>query len=147
VFAVVAGVAVVGVLVFFAWVTGPPTPHDYRTDAQKAADGSLSAVRTVVLAGRADLAGRLLDPYLTATLDDATDAARTSQSNLAGQTPPDTASRMLRDQVAPMLAAAVSGIGDVSIAAADGDDPALSAALDRLDVLGDELDAFLTSQQ
>jgi hypothetical protein len=54
---VITGAVVVVVLMFFAWVTGPPTPHDYRTDAQKAASGTLSAVRTLVLAGRADLDG------------------------------------------------------------------------------------------
>ena len=145
--ALIFGAGVVAVLVFFGWVTGPPTPHDYRTDAQKAASGSLSAVRTVVLAGRADLAGKLLDPYLTTTLDDATDSARTTQSNLAGQSPPDAASRSLRDQVAPMLGAAVAGIGDVAVAADSGDDADLSAALDRLAALGDKLDAFLTSSQ
>jgi hypothetical protein len=145
--AIVCGAVVLAVLVFFAWVTGPPTAHDYRTDAQKAASGSLSAVRTVVLAGRADLAGKVLDPYLATALDDATDAARTTQSNLAGQSPPDAASRSLRDRLAPMLAQAVAGIGDVSVAVDDRDDAALSAALDRLDALGDKLDKFLESRQ
>jgi hypothetical protein len=144
---IISGAVILAVLVFFAWVTGPPTPHEYRTDAQKAASGSLSAVRTTVLAGRAELAGNLVGLYLTATLDDAADGARTTQSNLAGQSPPDGASRSLRDQVAPMLAQAVAGIGDVSVAVDSGDDAALSAALDRLSALGDKLDAFLTSSQ
>jgi hypothetical protein len=69
--------------------------------------------------------------------------ARTTQSNLAGKSPPDDATRAIRDELAPLLADAVRDIGDVVLAADASDDTALVKAVDALARLGDQLSGFL----
>jgi hypothetical protein len=141
-------VAVLLVLIAGSWgllayATRPPGAHEYRVDARQAAGGALSGVRTVVLAGRAEAADKVLDPYLATVLDDATDAVRTAQSDLAGQPPPDGRTRAMRDELAPLLAQAVQEVGDVSVAVGASDSRALSAAIGHLQHLGDQLSDFL----
>jgi hypothetical protein len=143
-----AGTALLAVLIVAGWLllalgSGPAGPHEYRTAARQAASGALSGVRTVVLAGRAKLGGKVLDPYLSVLFDNATEMARTTQSNLAGKSPPDDATRAIRDELAPLLADAVRDIGDVVLAADASDDTALVKAVDALARLGDQLSGFL----
>lgn len=137
------GGGVLAVWLVLAWASGGPSAHAYGVSVREAAAGTLSTVRTVILAGRADLAGQLFNPYLSTVLEDATTAARTAQSNLAHGAPPDPDSQRMRDEVAPLLAQAVRGIGDVSLAVGARDDGGLAAALGRLTALTAELDAFL----
>jgi hypothetical protein len=124
-------------------MTSPVDFHDYRTTAVGAAQSAYNAVATARLAGRAQLAGRLLGPYVTSTLDDSRDALSGAVKRLSADGPPDERSAALRDELDPLLSAADAGLGELERATHAGDDDAQRGALDTLDPVSDRLSAFI----
>lgn len=139
---ILAALTVVVVLGALLAYVNRPTPRNYESTAAQAATGGLAAVRTVRLAGFASLDGRTLDPYLSVVLGESADQVAFAQRRLSEQQPPDDASRHLRDQLAPLLAAAARLVGDAALAADKGDDTALRRAIEALGPVGDRLDDF-----
>ncbi len=136
----VAGVVVLVWLVL-AYCAGPPDAHGYRRTAVTAAQAALSAVRTVVLAGRTP--DRLLDPYSSTLFDQSLGSVASAQQQVGAQTPPDAATRRVRDQLLPLLTEAGREIADLSRALSDGDGRAVRGHLGRLTDLGNRLDDFV----
>jgi hypothetical protein len=143
-----AGVAVAVLVV--GWVTvavlsaQPEDVHAYRKTAVQAAQGALAAVRTDRLAGEAELAGRVLAPYVSVVYDDGRRALATAAHDLTGAEPPTPATARMRDQLAALLEVADARAGDLVAASQRRDGPALRAAADALGVVGDQLDDFIT---
>jgi len=133
--------AVVGLLLL------PIDQAGYRDIAVKSAQGSLAAVRTVALVGRASLAGKAFSPYTDVLLGDAREAVATSQQDLAGAEVPGNSSARLRDEVLPLLADSAAAVGDAGMVLGAGDDDALRAAVERLDRLGDQRQSFVDSHR
>jgi hypothetical protein len=135
--------ALAGVLVLLwlglAYCSGPPDAHEYQRTAVNAADATLSAVRTVALAGTER--DRLLAPTFDVLVDDEAGAVASAQQRLTAEQPPDDGTRRLRDQLLPLLVSAGREIADLPDAA----DPA--PHLDRLRDLGDRLDTFVESNR
>jgi len=123
-----------------AYCTAPADAHEYRRTAVEAAQASLAAVRTVALAGAANEDGKLLDPYLSALIDDEAGSVAGAQQRLAALPPPDPATRALRDELTPLLVEAARQIGDLDGATSAGDREAVDAHVDGLRRVGDRLD-------
>jgi hypothetical protein len=79
-----------GVLVLLwlglAYCSGPPDAHEYQRTAVNAAQATLSAVRTVALAGAER--DRLLAPAFDVVVDDSAGAVASAQQQLTAQQPP-----------------------------------------------------------
>jgi hypothetical protein len=135
-----AGVIVL-VWLALAYCAGPPDAHGYRRTAVTSAQSALSAVRTVILAGRTP--DRLLDPYTSTVFDDAVGSVASAQQQLSAQAAPDADTRRVRDQLLPLLTEAGREIADLSQALSDGDAHAAQGHLDRLTDLGNRLDDFV----
>src|SRR2546430_11458919 len=103
-----------------AYCTAPADAHEYRRTAVEAAQASLAAVRTVALAGAANEDGKLLDPYLSALIDDEAGSVAGAQQRLAALPPPDPATRALRDELTPPPVEAARQIGDLDRATPAG---------------------------
>jgi len=140
-----AGVAVV-LWLGVAYCAAPPDAHDYRRDAVSAAQAALTAVRSVALAGQAQEAGRLFDPYLSTVIDDEAGAVASAQQQVLGQPPPD-GTRTVRDQLLPLLVQAGREIADLDAALSHGDHAGVRQHLDTLHDLGDRLDDFVERYQ
>jgi hypothetical protein len=140
---------VVASLVSVAWgvwgyyLVKPADYHDYRTAAVHAAQSADDAARTVVLTGRADLAGNTLPTYVRSVLDTAQNSTGGAAKQLTSQAPPDAASVAIRDRLGPLLLAAQRDIGDAALADDRADHDALRAALRRLEADGAGLDDFI----
>jgi hypothetical protein len=137
-----------GVVAMLAWVglaycAGPADAHEYRRTAVQAAQAGLNAVRTATLAGTAGRDGKVIDPYLSVVIDDSTGAVASAHNQLAAQSPPDPATRVLRDELTPLLDEAVRQIGDLHLAMSAGDRAGTDAHLDGLRRVGDRLDDFV----
>jgi hypothetical protein len=139
------GVGVVLVLIWagLAYCTGPADAHEYRRTAVQAAQAGLNAVRTAALAGVADRDGKLIDPYLSVLLDQSAGAVASAQNQLGAQSPPDGATRAMRDQLAPLLLDAAGAVGDLDLATTASDDAGIDAVVARLRQLGDRFDDFV----
>jgi hypothetical protein len=120
----------------------PPDYDAYHRTATQVARAAHDAVRTGWLTGRQELAGKVFPTYATVAFDDAAKALAGAQKTFASEAPPDGTARALRDELAPLLAAATTLLGDAAGAA---DDAALRHAVDRLDDLADRLDHFQTA--
>jgi hypothetical protein len=143
---VAVAVVLAGWLAIALKTTGGPNPTDYRTTVMQAAQGGLSAIRTVRLAGQADLAGRVLRPYLSTVLDDALRDLGDAQRRLADEPPPGPGAVELRDRLTPLLQSAGQAAGDLADAVDRSDVEAERGALDALGTVGEQLDDFVTGQ-
>src|SRR5207237_10278604 len=121
----------------------PSDYASYREAAVSAAQGSLSGVRSLLLAAQASEHGNMLPPVLSIVVDDSRTAATTAVQQFGLEDVPDERSAALRDELSPLLAAAIRDIADAARAIDDGDDAELHAALDRLRATGDKLDDFV----
>ncbi len=139
-----AGVVVVLLWLGLAYCTGPPDSHAYRRTAVQAAQAALSAVRSAALTGATDRDGKLIDPFTSVVLDDAAGALASAQSQLAAQTPPDGATRTMRDQLVPLLTDAARQLGDVDLALSSRDQAGVQQHIGALNGLGDKLDDFVS---
>jgi hypothetical protein len=142
-------IAVAAVLLWLAvaYCAGPPGAHEYRRSAVEAAQGALTAVRSVALAGDAQERGRVFDPYFSTLIDDEAGAVASAQQQLTAQSPPDDGTRILRDQLLALLVAAAREIGDLASAASAGDRAGVHAHADRLRDLGDKLEDLVEQYQ
>jgi len=121
---------------------GHPDADQVRTKlatAVQSARAGLSAVRTAAVAGQAERDGRVFVPYLSTVLDDGLSTVAGAQQRLLGEAPPDDATRVVRDQLVPLLAEAAQRIGDLS-GAGDAELPRL---VDELRLVGDRLADFV----
>jgi hypothetical protein len=134
----VAGWAVLAVM-----STEGPDPHEFRAAAAKSAQGALSAVRTALLVGRAEVSGRAVQTYTTPVLDNAVEGVATAQERLAQTPAPGTAEGAVRDELARLLDDAARSLGALVAALDGGDDGATRTALDALGQVGDRLDGFV----
>jgi acyl-CoA reductase-like NAD-dependent aldehyde dehydrogenase len=125
-------------------VTRPADQRDYRRTVVQVAESTHDGVRTGWLIGREQLAGRVFGTYVTATFDDAEKAVAGASKQFAAEAPPDKVSTRLRDELSPLVQSATRLLGDASEAA---DDNALREAVDALDKLADQLDAFVEANQ
>jgi hypothetical protein len=135
-------VAVVVLLGVAALALRPVDRAGYRALAGQATEDSLSAVRTLARATRADLSGKVTAAYLTVVVRDAQEDVAASLRELTTQEVPDETSRAVRNRVLPLLTAAAAAIGDVGLTAGHGDEAAVRAAADALDLVGDQLHAL-----
>lgn len=140
---VVAVLLAVGWGVWGYYLVKPADHHDYRTAAVHAAQSADDAVHTVVLTGRADLAGNTLATYVRSVLGTAQNSIGGATQRLTGQAPPDAASVSVRDRLGPLLLAAQRDVGDAALAGENADHDALREVLRRLASDGDRLDAFI----
>jgi hypothetical protein len=140
---VAGGVVVVLLWAGLAYCAGPPDSHEYRRTAVQAAQSALNAVRTAALTGVAHRDGKLIDPYESTLLDDATGAVAGAQSQLAAQAPPDPDTRRVRDQLAPLLGDAARRVSDLELALSSGDGAAAQEQVTALGNLGKQLDDFV----
>jgi hypothetical protein len=113
------------------WPTGA---QGYQDRLVQAADGTLSAVRTMDTAGGA----ATLAPYRRVLVDDARVDVATSLHDVAQDEAPDAASAALRDQLLALLDEAARLLTDP--------DP-IAAHRDRWRDLGDRLAAFVESHR
>ena len=120
----------------------PTSADDYRSVAVRSAEQALAQVRTVGVAMRAELDGRLLDPYLSALLWQSRDTLSTAQQELASEEVPDEPSARLHDEVVALVADAVRDVGAAGAAVDSGDDAIRRVTAD-LDGLGDRLAQFV----
>ncbi|WP_067509453.1 hypothetical protein [Actinoplanes sp. TFC3] len=102
------------------------------------------ATQTGRLAAQQQLAGQVIAPFTRTVFDDATRALAGAEKKFAGQAPPDARSAALRDQLAPLLATAVTTLADTAQA---GDDQALRTGADQLGELAERLGDFITAQE
>jgi hypothetical protein len=135
-------------VIVLAWVglaycAGPADAHEYRRTAVQAAQAGLNAVRTAALAGVADRDGKVIDPYLSVVLDTSAGAVASAQDELSAQSPPDDATRALRDELVPLLVEAGQRIGDLELATSSGGDAEIDAVVAELRQVGDQLDDFV----
>jgi hypothetical protein len=138
----------VGVVIALAWVglaycAGPTDAHGYRRTAVEMAQASVNAVRTAALVGVADHNGKLVDPYFSVLIGRSAGAVAGAQDELAAESPPDDATRALRDELTPMLVEAAKAIGDLELATAGGDDAQIDGVVAQLRQVGDRLDDFV----
>lgn len=140
---VAAGAVLVLLWAALAYCGGPPDSHDYRRTAVQAAQAGLTAVRSAAIAGTAQRAGKLLDPYQSVVFDDAARTVAGAQDQLAAQAPRDPDTRRIRDQLAPLLADAARAVGDLDLALSSGDQAGAQARITALNGLGDRLDDFV----
>lgn len=112
----------------------------YRRTAVQVAESAYDAARTGWLAGTEVLSGQAFPTFASTAFDDATKALAGANAQFASEAPPNAPSRRLRDQLGPLLAAAVVLLGDASAAE---DDAALRAAVQGLDKLAGKLDDFI----
>ena len=138
-----AGAVIVLLWVGLAYCAGPPGSHAYRRTAVQAAQAGLNAVRTGVLTGTADNAGKLLDPYESVVFDDAAGDIASAQSQLAALAPPDADTRRMRDQLIPLLTEGGRQLGDLDLALSGGDRAGAQARVTALQGIGDRLDDFV----
>jgi hypothetical protein len=124
--------------------TRPPDPKSYHRTVVQVAEATYNGVRTGWLTGREELAGHLFSTYSDAAFGDATKAVSGAAKQFAGEAPPDQASARLRDQLSPMVLEAMRQLGD---AAQAENDAALRKAVDGLDALAEQLDAFVEANR
>jgi hypothetical protein len=136
---VVAGAAVVTWVV----VTSIPSESGYRDTALSAAHDGLSAVRTLELLSSA----HVLSTYRSVAADDAVTKLTDATRQLESADVPGPSSAALRDRLAPVLAAAVDSATDMRTAMDQSDPGKVTGAVGPLRTAGDELDAFLRSNQ
>ncbi len=128
-------------------LTKPTDHHDYRKAAVQAAESAYNAVATVRLTGEAELAGRVIPPYVTTMVDDARRALAGAAKQFTGEAPPDATTTQMRDRLGPLLVAANAVLGEAESALQDNDDQALRSAIDALDQLSGRLSDFLEAYQ
>ncbi len=138
---VTALVLVWGTFGYFA--TKPTDVHDFRKTAVQSAQSAYFSVSTADIAVRAHLAGKTLDTYLRAALDDATKGVSGAAGEFANEQPVDQATTRLRDELAPLLSAAVRALHDLRKAEQAGDDAALRRYDEQLRPLRTKLDRFI----
>jgi hypothetical protein len=140
---IVLGAAVLAALVAIGVLSLLPSSYpSYRETAVSAAQESLSAARTLIVATQAAQQGRLLSPVLTTVVEDARGAASTAEQQISAEDVPDERSATLRDELTPLLADTVRYVGDVARAVDAGDDVLLRTALDQLAATADDLADF-----
>jgi hypothetical protein len=142
VWGVVGGCVLVlsGVGVLAMW---PTDRAGYQDTAVHAAEGTLSAVRTLALVGQAELDGKVVDPYVRVVSDRIREAVATPTHDLAAEEVPDAESRALRDELLPLLSTAVAGVGDAAQALERHDRGQIAASVATLQRLGDRLEQFI----
>jgi hypothetical protein len=123
-------------------VTRPAGYPDYSRTMVQVAESAHDAARTGQLVAQAQTAGRVTGPFSVAAYDDAAEGLAGAQKKFAGQGPPDDASRRLRDELSPLLAATVVALGDTAEA---GNDRAREVAADRLGALAEKFQNFIAT--
>jgi hypothetical protein len=143
-------IAVAGAAVVLLWaglaynVSRPVEPGAYRRTLLQVAASAHDATSTGKLIAEQVLDGRVTSPFATAAFGDAGKALAGAQKKFAGQPPPDDASAGLRDQLAPLLAAATPALGDTARAT---EDVALRSGADKLGSIAERLDDFITANE
>jgi hypothetical protein len=121
----------------------PTDAHDFRKTAVQAAQSAYFSISTADLAVRQYLAGRTLDTYLQAALDDATKGVSGAASEFASEQPVDPYTTRLRDQLTPLLSASVRAMQDLRTAEQAGDTAALRRYDKELRPLRTKLNRFI----
>jgi hypothetical protein len=137
-----AAIALAWVLVAFG-TSRPADYHQYHKTALESAGAALSATRTAAVAGTAALDGKVLDPYLSVVLDNATGSIASAYKQLTVEAAPGAAGRKLREEILPLLVTAGGRAADLSDAADHDDRARIRGAVDALNDTGDKLEDFV----
>jgi hypothetical protein len=129
--------------IFGYFATKPTDVHDFRKTAVQSAQSAYFSISTADLAVRAHLAGKTLDTYLHAVLDDASKGVSAAASEFAGEAPIDEATTRIRDELAPLLAAAVRALQELRRAEESDDQQALRRYDQNLRPLRTRLNRFI----
>lgn len=125
-------------------VTRPTTFHDYRVTAVGAARSAYNALATARLTGSARLDRRVTAPFLESVLGDCREAVAGAAKRFTGESPPDTRTAAMRDELGPLLVRASAALDGMERA---GDDAALRAALGPVAAAAEEVDGFLEAHE
>jgi hypothetical protein len=109
----------------------------------QAAESAHDAAQTAVLVGELELAGKVTGLFATAAFDDAAKGLAGAEQKFASQGPPDSASAARRDELDPLLSAAVTVLGDTEAT----DDNRLRGDVGRLKDVAARLDDFVEAQR
>ena len=143
---IMAAVAVVVLAAIAVPVLLPSDTDDYRNSAVKAAQDTMSEVRTVRLALAADLAGKTYDTYLSTVLWKAHDQLSSTASDLASQEVPDQTAAGVQTRLSDLVGKAIDAVGAADVATGLSDEDARHAATEktvqRLDDVGNQLEDF-----
>jgi hypothetical protein len=139
-------IAAVGLLwAGFAYdVSRPATYRVYHRTVLQVAESAHDAMQTGRLTGQQQLDGRVTSLFAQTAFDDAGKALAGAQKKFAGQGPPDAEAAGLRDQLSPLLAAAVTALGDTAEASDDTD---LRDGVAKLGTLAQRFDDFIEAHQ
>ena len=122
----------------------PADYQAYHRSVLQVAESAHDATQSGRLIAEQQLAGRVTTAFARTAFDDAGQALAGAQKKFAAQGPPDSRSAALRDRLGPLLAAAVTALGDTSQA---NDDSTLRTGAAELDALAQQLDDFITAHQ
>jgi hypothetical protein len=137
--------AVLALWAGFAYtVTRPDDFADYSRTIGQVAGSTHDAVRTGWLVGRQQLDGRVTAAFATTAYDDAEKIMAGAQKQFTTAPPPDGRAVSLRDQLGPLVAVAVTDLGDASGAASRD---ALASAVRRLEADAQRLEEFIEAHK
>jgi len=137
---VIAAVAVAALWAGLAYdVSRPADARRYQRTLVQAAESAHDAAQTAALVGELELAGKVTGLFATAAFDDAAKGLAGAEQKSASQGPPDSASAARRDELGPLLNAAVTALGDTTEA---DDDNRLRDGVGRLKDVAARLDDF-----
>jgi hypothetical protein len=123
-------------------LVSPADDRGYHRVMLRVAESAHDAAQTARLVAQEQLAGRVNGTFASAAFADAATGLAGAQQTFAAEGPPDAAAAALRDRLSPLLAEAVTALGDAAEAAGD---TALKAAADRLDAVAQQLRVFVTT--
>jgi hypothetical protein len=129
------------------WIVGyslthrEPDPVAYRTVCVNAAQSALDGLVTAGTVSSEQQ--RLIDTYVTGTMNDAGGLLTKASTQLPGLTPPDQHSSELRDELTPLLTAANGLYGDAMRARGNGDAAGEQAAVARFGPIERKLQDFI----
>ncbi|MCY1141608.1 hypothetical protein OWR29_26725 [Actinoplanes sp. Pm04-4] len=141
----VAVTAVVLLWAGFAYNMSRPADYPaYKRTMLQVAASAHDATQTGRLTAQQKWADRITTAFARTAFDEAGQALAGAQKKFAAQGPPDPRSAALRDALAPLLAQAVTTLGDTAEASDDG---TLRAGAAHLDTLAQHLDDFITAHE
>jgi len=137
-------IASLAIALVLSGCVGPATTTAaYRGKVVHATDAALSEVRTVALAGRALLHGRMFQPYAEVMISGAEDALSSVQSQFDSIQPPDDKiSDKLRSALDTLLTSGLGEVSDIRIAVRRDHPSQLPTLVTALDRVADKLQAF-----
>jgi hypothetical protein len=134
------GAALFAVVLMGVW---PETSSGYRSTVESSVHDAVSSIGTARLTGLSALRGDTFSAYESTALEDAEKKLTTAVTDvielpLTGQ---DT--RRLRDEVLPRLQDSARIVGDLDLALQNDDQDAVTACVDGLTAMGEQLTTAL----